>query len=61
MMTYEELKSRTAWTLEQKIDHAAGAISGFMERMNGNIYIAYSGGKDSFFFVCAGYCPPFRQ
>jgi hypothetical protein len=37
MMTYEELKSRTAWTLEQKTDHAAGTVSGFMERMNGNI------------------------
>jgi 3'-phosphoadenosine 5'-phosphosulfate sulfotransferase (PAPS reductase)/FAD synthetase len=47
MMTYKELKSRQNWTLEQKIDHAAGAVSCFMERMNGKIYIAYSGGKDS--------------
>ena len=46
-MTYEELKSRQGWTLEQKIDHAAGAVSCFMERTNGRIYISYSGGKDS--------------
>ena len=47
MMTYEELKNRQGWTLEQKIDHTVGAISSFMERMNGRIYISYSGGKDS--------------
>ena len=31
MITYEELKYRQGWTLEQKIDHAAGAVSAFME------------------------------
>jgi 3'-phosphoadenosine 5'-phosphosulfate sulfotransferase (PAPS reductase)/FAD synthetase len=47
MMTYEELKYRQSWTLEQKIDHAVGTVSSFAERMNGMIYISYSGGKDS--------------
>jgi hypothetical protein len=30
MMTYEELKYRQAWTLEQKIDHSVGVVSSFM-------------------------------
>jgi len=47
MMTYEELKYRQGWTLEQKIDHTVGAISVFLARMNGKAYISYSGGKDS--------------
>jgi len=46
-MTYEELKYRQWWTLEQKIDHTVGAISVFMERMNSKAYISFSGGKDS--------------
>jgi 3'-phosphoadenosine 5'-phosphosulfate sulfotransferase (PAPS reductase)/FAD synthetase len=46
-MTYEELKCRQAWTLEQKIDHSVGVVSSFMERMNGNLYVSVSGGKDS--------------
>jgi 3'-phosphoadenosine 5'-phosphosulfate sulfotransferase (PAPS reductase)/FAD synthetase len=47
MMTYEELKYRQSWTLEQKIDHTVGAVSCFMEKMNGKVAIFYSGGKDS--------------
>jgi 3'-phosphoadenosine 5'-phosphosulfate sulfotransferase (PAPS reductase)/FAD synthetase len=46
-MTYEELKYRQGWTLEQKIDHSVGVISTFKERMKGNLYASYSGGKDS--------------
>ena len=46
-MTYKELKYRQAWTLEQKIDHAVGVASVFLERMKGKAYISYSGGKDS--------------
>jgi 3'-phosphoadenosine 5'-phosphosulfate sulfotransferase (PAPS reductase)/FAD synthetase len=46
-MTYEELKYRQSWTLEQKIDHAVGVVSSFMERMNDNLYASVSGGKDS--------------
>jgi len=46
-MTYNELKQRQSWTLKQKIDHAVGVLSAFMVRMNGKIYLSYSGGKDS--------------
>jgi hypothetical protein len=46
-MTYEELKYRQSWTLEQKIDHAAGAVSCFTGKVNGKIAASYSGGKDS--------------
>jgi 3'-phosphoadenosine 5'-phosphosulfate sulfotransferase (PAPS reductase)/FAD synthetase len=46
-MTYEELKFRQGWTLEQKIDHSVGVVSTFKERMNGRIYVSASGGKDS--------------
>jgi 3'-phosphoadenosine 5'-phosphosulfate sulfotransferase (PAPS reductase)/FAD synthetase len=46
-MTYEDLKRRQSWTLEQKIDHAVSVVSSFMDRVNGNIYASYSGGKDS--------------
>ncbi|MDR2385184.1 MAG: phosphoadenosine phosphosulfate reductase family protein, partial [Tannerella sp.] len=46
-MTYDELKQRQGWTLEQKIDHSVGVVSSFMERMNGNLYVSVSGGKDS--------------
>jgi hypothetical protein len=44
-MTYEELKYRQSWTLEQKIDHSVGVVSAFLEKTNGNVYISYSGGK----------------
>jgi len=46
-MTYEELKYRQSWTLEQKIDHAVGVVSTFLEKINGKAYISFSGGKDS--------------
>jgi 3'-phosphoadenosine 5'-phosphosulfate sulfotransferase (PAPS reductase)/FAD synthetase len=46
-MTYEELKQRQNWTLEQKIDHAVMVVSSFMEKVNGNLYASVSGGKDS--------------
>jgi 3'-phosphoadenosine 5'-phosphosulfate sulfotransferase (PAPS reductase)/FAD synthetase len=46
-MTYEELKYRQFWTLEQKIDHAVGAVSYFTGKVNGKIAASYSGGKDS--------------
>jgi hypothetical protein len=45
-MTYDELKQRQGWTLEQKIDHAVGVVSSFMERVNGKVAASYSGGKD---------------
>lgn len=46
-MTYEELKYRQAWTLEQKIDHAAGVVSYFAAKTGGDIFASFSGGKDS--------------
>jgi len=47
MMTYNELKYRQSWTLEQKIDHAVGAVSVFAGKVNRQIYCSVSGGKDS--------------
>lgn len=46
-MTFEELKQRQAWSLDQKIDHALGTIDQFYQRLNGKVYISFSGGKDS--------------
>jgi 3'-phosphoadenosine 5'-phosphosulfate sulfotransferase (PAPS reductase)/FAD synthetase len=46
-MTYEDLKQRQNWTLEQKIDHAVIVVSSFAERVQGKIFVSYSGGKDS--------------
>jgi 3'-phosphoadenosine 5'-phosphosulfate sulfotransferase (PAPS reductase)/FAD synthetase len=47
MMTYEELKYRQSWTLEQKIDHAVGTVSAFSNRISDKMYVSFSGGKDS--------------
>lgn len=46
-MTYEELKYRQSWTLNQKIDHALGVIDQFHSRLDGKVYVSDSGGKDS--------------
>ena len=46
-MTYEELKERQSWTLEQKIDHTLGVIEQFRNHYDGKVYVAFSGGKDS--------------
>ncbi|MDR0606333.1 MAG: phosphoadenosine phosphosulfate reductase family protein [Bacteroidales bacterium] len=46
-MTYEDLKQRQSWTLEQKIDHAVTVVSSFMEKVQGKVFVSYSGGKDS--------------
>jgi 3'-phosphoadenosine 5'-phosphosulfate sulfotransferase (PAPS reductase)/FAD synthetase len=46
-MTYDELKQRQGWTLEQKIDHSVGVVSSFMGKVNGRLYVSVSGGKDS--------------
>lgn len=43
----EELKERQSWTLEQKIDHSLGAIDQFYQRLDGKVYVSFSGGKDS--------------
>ena len=46
-MTYEELKTRQGWTLEQKIDHGIGTVEFFLSQVNSKGYISFSGGKDS--------------
>lgn len=46
-MTAEELYERQKWTLTQKIDHSLGTIDQFIAKMDGKVYLAFSGGKDS--------------
>lgn len=46
-MTIQELEERQHWTLEQKIDHAVGVIESFKARTGHNVYVSFSGGKDS--------------
>lgn len=46
-MTHAELKERQGWSLEKKIDHSLGAIEQFYQRLDGKVYIGFSGGKDS--------------
>lgn len=47
-MTKQELWERQKWTLEQKIDHAVGAVEAFAAAKGWeNVYVSYSGGKDS--------------
>jgi 3'-phosphoadenosine 5'-phosphosulfate sulfotransferase (PAPS reductase)/FAD synthetase len=46
-MTFEELKYRQNWTLDQKTDHAVGVVSTFMNSLNNSVYASFSGGKDS--------------
>ena len=46
-MTSKELHSRQQWTLAQKIDHSLGVIDQFIAKMDGKVYLSFSGGKDS--------------
>lgn len=46
-MTAKELKERQGWTLDQKIYHSLEVIDAFYQRLNGQVYISFSGGKDS--------------
>lgn len=46
-MTREDLYERQKWTLAQKIDHSLGTIDQFIAKMDGKVYLAFSGGKDS--------------
>ena len=46
-MTAQELYDRQKWTLAQKIDHSLGVIDQFIARMDGKVYLSFSGGKDS--------------
>lgn len=45
-MTAQELQERQLWSLDQKIDRL-GVIDQFYQRLNGQVYISFSGGKDS--------------
>ena len=46
-MTYKELTQRQQWTLSQKIDHSLGVIDEFASRFSGQVFVSFSGGKDS--------------
>lgn len=46
-MTLEELTKRQQWPLSQKIDHSLGVIEAFASHFNGQVYVSFSGGKDS--------------
>lgn len=46
-MDIKELKEKQSWTLYQKIDHSLGVIDQFISRLNGQVYVGFSGGKDS--------------
>ncbi len=43
----EHLKEMLTWSLEEKIEYAKNRIVEFYNAMEGKVYIAYSGGKDS--------------
>lgn len=46
-MDLKELKYRQSWSLEQKIDHAVGAVEAFKSKTGRPLYVSFSGGKDS--------------
>lgn len=46
-MTAKELQERQRWSLDQKIYHSLEVIDSFYQRLNGQVYISFSGGKDS--------------
>ena len=46
-MDLQTLKERQKWTLDQKIYHSLEVIGNFISRMDGKVYLAFSGGKDS--------------
>lgn len=46
-MDSKELKARQQWSLMQKIDHSLGVIDQFVSRLDGKVYLSFSGGKDS--------------
>lgn len=46
-MNAKDLQARQKWTLNQKIDHSLYVIESFISRLNGEVYVSFSGGKDS--------------
>lgn len=47
MENYISLEERVNWTLSQKIAHSLMLIDEFYHHFNGQVYISFSGGKDS--------------
>lgn len=45
--TIKFLQERQKWSLNRKIDHSLGVIEQFYQTLNGRVYVAFSGGKDS--------------
>ena len=41
------IKEMQSWTLDKKINHSLKRIEEFYKKMDGKVYIAFSGGKDS--------------
>lgn len=46
-ISFDEFQERLKLNIYQKIDHAIGVIEQFHNHTNGNMYISFSGGKDS--------------
>ena len=46
-MTYNDLKTMQAWSLERKIQVTQTRIIEWYQHYNGKVYISFSGGKDS--------------
>lgn len=46
-MTTEEYTGKLSWTLDQKISHFWEVIDTYYHRMDGMVYVSFSGGKDS--------------
>lgn len=43
----EDLKTMQSWDLDKKINYAKAKIVEFYEKLDGNVFISFSGGKDS--------------
>lgn len=54
----ETLQQKQSWTLDQKIFHFFETLDLFYHKLNGEVYIAFSGGKDStvLSFLCDKWC-----
>jgi len=54
----ETLKEKQEWTLDQKIFHFFETLDLFYHKLDGKVYIAFSGGKDStvLSYLCDTWC-----
>lgn len=46
-MTIDDLKERQKWSFDQKLDHAVATVENFCSRLQGRVFVSFSGGKDS--------------